>query len=89
MRTTSIPLDSELYPLCYEHIKNAGGEWIDIDDLCKAIRRDRASIAKTVLNMTKSKNYPNIEKVTKRKSGKCVFGRNKATYDIKYRYTGE
>lgn len=85
----AIVSDLQARDMCYDIIKSAAGEWVNLDELCAKIKRDRQTIARIMQSIRKSKRTPGIESVSKKSTGKMTFGSQKSIYDIKYRYIGE
>lgn len=81
--------DLEARDLCYSIIKDAGGEWVNLDTLCEKVRRDRKSLSRIMDSVKKAKRTPGIESYCKRRNKKNAFGSTQPTYTIKYRYVGE
>ena len=69
----------------YDYIKAAGG-WVNLDELVIEFKLNRKDLSNQLTQMLVHKDYPNLKRSSKRKTGVMKLGHQRAIYTIKYKY---
>ena len=70
----------------YKAIKDAGGNKINLDEVCQIVKLNRKDVSNQISQMIKHKDYPGIRRYSKRTTGVNAFAVQKAIYTIHYKY---
>ncbi len=68
-----------------DYIKAAGG-WVNLDELVIEFKLNRKDLRSQLTQMLVHKDYPNLKRSSKRKTGFMTYGHQRAIYTIKYKY---